>query len=151
MKSIILKRFKLCGALLLLLPFATTAAAEDFMFTVPYSFHGVEDGSTSTIRCDVFDAVNDLIGQFARDYPHPNTGSPDRLHNGNNIPVTLNFNAFPGKDASMAKRYACYIFGYRSDNRNSRFDPSHAVLQVVGVITRSEPLSIPPPPHSPIR
>jgi len=152
MKSNILKRFKLCGALLLLLPFATTAVAEDFTFTVPYSFHGVEDGSLSTIRCDVFGAFNDvLIGRFARDYLHPNTGNPDRLHNGSNIPVTLNFNASPGKDASMAKRYVCYIFAYRSSNRNSRFDPSRTVQQVYGAITHSAPLSIPVPPHSPIR
>ena len=151
MKTIILKRFKLRCALLLLLPFATTAVAEDFTFTVPYSFHGAEEGSSSTIRCDVFDAFNDLIGRFDRSYHHPRTGNPDRLHNGSNIPVTLNFNAFPGKDASMAKRYVCHILAFRSSNKSSSIDPSRSVQQVYGVVTHSAPLSIPVPPHSPIR
>lgn len=152
MKPTILKRFKLHFSLLLLLPFTTSAVAEDFTFTIPFSFHSVQGGTVSRIECTVYSANNDVLGSRAYLFQHPDLPDPDTFHNRNHIPVTLKFNAHPGKDASMATRYACQVEHSGSKSKYATWpDPSRGVREVYGAITRSTPLSRPLPPHSPIR
>ena len=154
MEPIILKRFKLRFVLLLLLPFTTSALAEDFNFTIPFSFHSVQGGTDSRIYCTVYSANNDVLGYGMYRFQHPNLPDPNTFHNGNNVPVTLKFNAQPGKDASMASRYVCELDHsavQRKEGVSGRWNASRGVREVYGAITHSAPLSTPLPPHSPIR
>ena len=149
MKPIILQRFKLRCALLLLFPFATSATAEDFTFTVPYSFKAVQDGSNATIGCNVYTANNDLLGSQTQIFRHPDMHYLPRRHTGNTV-LTFKFNASTGKDASMARRYTCSLVGY-DNSKSSYTDVVRSVREVYGEVRPSPPIGIPVPPHSPIR
>lgn len=152
MKTNLMVWIKLCSALLLLSS-AISALAEDFVFTVPFTFQGVQDDRHTLINCYVYDANNGVIGGGSFDFYHPRLPNRNTFHNGNNIPVTIKFNASPGMDASMARRYVC-LYKHATDKRHgfsASEDYARSVREVYGTIPHPAPLGRPLPPHSPIR